>query len=371
MLVIHVIWHLDIGGGELFLRDLARQLATREVDQHVFTVGPPGPLAFELAASGIPVTAFRKSTDTGLLTITRMARAMRRLKPTLVQTHGEAGVFWGLPAARLAGVPAVSLVYQNYDESLPKMMASRALLRWPQRVVAGSRDVARFLIESLAVPEHRVVTIPCGIVPLPSLPRRRGASAHGPVLLSVGRLVPRKGHRVLIAAFAMVREHYQNARLRIVGDGPCREDLRHAAQDAGVSDAVEFCGTVYPTGRMLASADVFVFPSLAEPQGLSILEAYAAGVPVVASRTGGIPEMLDDGIDGLLAMPGDARDLAQATLRMLDDGWLRARCVASAAQRLQEFGLDGIRDAYIDVYRRVVRQVWPGGPRNAEQEPAR
>lgn len=353
--VVHVIWHLDIGGGELFLRDLACELAARDISQQIFTIGPPGPLAFELAARGIPVTAFRKSTTLGLLVVFRMAKALRRLEPRIVQTHGEAGSYWGLLAARLAGLRVVSLVYQNYDETPLKMMASRILLRWPERVIAGSRDVARFLIDTLDVPGDSVVTIPCGIVPVPALPRRRSCTG-GPVLVTVGRLVERKGHRVLLEALPIVRARYPTVTLRIVGDGPLRRELERAALDAGVADAVEFAGTVYPTGRMLASADVFVFPSLVEPQGLAILEAVAANLPVVASRTGGIPELLDDGLDGVLATPGDPADLASAILRMLDDPALRAACVARATGRLREFRLPDIADAYIDVYRHVARE---------------
>lgn len=366
--VVHVIWHLDIGGGELFLRDLACELAGRDVPQHVFTVGPAGPLAFELAASGIPVTSFHKSTRLGLLAVFRMAMALRRLNPRIVQTHGEAGLYWGLFAARLARVPAVSLVYQNYDESSLKMLASRLMLRWARRVIASSRDVARFFIDVFDVPDGEVVTIPCGIVPMPALPRRRGSAAAGPVLVTVGRLVERKGHRVLINALAIVKGRYPTVILRVVGDGPLRGELERAAIDAGVAYAVEFTGTVYPTGRMLASADVFVFPSLVEPQGLSILEAFAARLPVVASRTGGIPEMLDDGIDGLLATPGDPDDLASSILRMLDDRAFRLACVSRAAERLREFRIPEIADAYLDVYRRVTRHLLPRDPSDGPAE---
>ena len=98
-------------------------------------------------------------------------------------------------------------------------------------------------------------------------------------------------------------------------------------------------------------ADVFVFPSLVEPQGLALLEAYAAGVPVVASRTGGIPEMLEHGVDGLLVDPGDSPGLAAAVERLIEDETLRSSCVAHARSRLPAFDVENLAEEYLDVYR--------------------
>ncbi len=357
--VVHVSWHLGVGGGELFLRDLASSLAGRDVEQHVFAVGPGGLVAGDLQAAGVPVAAFGKRTKLGLLTIRRLSAAMRRIRPDVVHTHGEGGLFWGLPAARLAGLPAVSLVYQNHRGSWVKGQAARRLLRWPRRVIAGSRDVERFMIHELAVPPGRITTIPCGILPRTFAVDRAPASDGGPVLLTVGRLVPEKGHRVLVAAFARIRARHPGARLRIVGDGPRRAGIEQAAREAGVADAVELPGTIYPTGDALRSADLFVFPSLVEPQGLALLEAFAAGVPVVASRTGGIPEMLEDGVDGLLAAPGDAADLARAIARMLASPALRSACVAHARTRLEAFDVATIADRYESLYGAVAGRAAP------------
>jgi glycogen(starch) synthase len=110
---------------------------------------------------------------------------------------------------------------------------------------------------------------------------------------------------------------------------------------------------VFPTIDVLANADLFVFPSLAEPQGLALVEAYAAGVPVVASRTGGIAEMLEDGVDGLLAEAGDVPGLSTAILRMIDDPALAQSCATRARRRLAMFDVTTIADTYIELYRSV------------------
>ena len=355
MHVVHVIYYLDIGGGEVFLRGIARALATRGVVQHVFTVGSRGRLAGEIEAAGIPVIAFNKSSRAGLVTIIRMAAALRRLRPTVVQTHGEAGLFWGVPAARLAGAPVVSLIYQTREETALKTLATRAALRLPTRVIAGSRAAAEFTRERFRVSGEHLRTIHCGIEPLMSAVTSRPArrQAEWPVLVTVGRLFAAKGQRVLIDAFAILRQHYPGAQLVIVGDGPERPALERQAGDAGVANAVTFAGTLYPTVDVLASAHVFVFPSLNEPQGLALLEAYAAGVPVVASRTGGILEMLEHEVDGLLVDPDDAPGLAAAVERITEDDGLRSACVAHARSRLRAFDVETFAGEYLDMYRTV------------------
>jgi glycosyltransferase involved in cell wall biosynthesis len=348
--VVHLTWHLDVGGGELFLRDLAQELRRRNVAQHICTIGPRGPLADEIEAIGVPVTAFGKTSKLGAVVVARLAHHLRRLGPSIVHTHGEAGIFWGLPAARLAGLPAISLVYQNYRETTAKMEAMRWLLRWPESVVVGTKDIGRFMCEDLGVPATRIRTIPCGIVPDSFQRLDRTAAVGTPTIVTVGRLVERKGHRVLIDALRIVRTRYPRAQLIIVGDGPGRSALDAAVAAADLNGAVAFAGTVYPTHRVLAVADLFVFPSIIEPQGLALLEAYAAGVPVVASRCGGIPDMLEDEVDGLLARPDDATDLAAVILRMLDDASLAAACVAHARRRLGPYSVSAIADQWVDLY---------------------
>ena len=352
-MIVHIIWSLDVGGGEVFLSRLSRAIASRGVAQHVFTIGPPGRLAGEIESSGVPVTAFSKSSRLGLVTVGRMAAALRRLRPSLVQTHGEGGVFWGVPAAILARTPTISLLYQRHETPL-KQLAARAGLRVPQVVIAGSQAIADYAHRDLGVARARIRTIHCGIDSARFRGDRTlelGARPGAPSIVTVGRLVRLKGHRTLIDAFALVRQVHTRAHLTIVGDGPDRAALERHAEDKGVGSSVTFAGTRYPTNDVLARADIFAFPSLDEPQGLALLEAYAAGVPVVASRTGGIPEMLDHESDGLLVDPGDAGALATAIGRLADDKALSSRCAAHARARLATFDIEVVAEQYLDLYR--------------------
>ena len=353
MHLAHVIYHLGIGGGEVFLADLAVVLAARGIRQQVFCIGPAGPLAGRLRAANVMVRALGKRTAAGAVTIARLAAALRSARPDVVQLHGEAGLFWGLPAARLAGAPhIVSLVYQNYPESKAKMRAARLLLPRAHAVIAGSESIRAFAVSSLGAPASRTRVIHCGIdvetfTRPERLPVRDATNARR--LVTVGRLVPRKGHAVAIAALGEVVRGRPDAELVIVGEGPERAALERLAAASGLGRHVSFAGTVWPTREVLRGADLFLFPSLDEPQGLALLEAAATGVPIVASRTGGIPEMVDES-SAVLVPPGDAAALGSAIVRLLADPERRAALAEQAARRVHRFDIRPIASRYEALY---------------------
>ena len=148
--IVHVAWLSQVGGGELFLLDLLEAIDSKQFDQELYCIGPGGELLERVSDFGVRVRRFPRATKLGMLTIWRLARALRAASPDVVQTHGEAGVFWGIPAARLARCPALcALIYQNYRESADKMAAMRLLLPRADMIIAGSRDVGRFLTREI------------------------------------------------------------------------------------------------------------------------------------------------------------------------------------------------------------------------------
>lgn len=360
MRLAHVIYHLGVGGGEQFLADLVRPLAVAGWVQHVWCVGPRGPLAAQVLEAGVPVTAVGKRTRLGAGAVLRLAAELARFRPDVVQVHGEAGALWGLPAARLARCRhCVALVYQNAAERAVLMAATRGCLRLAGHVIAGGASVARFAQERLGVPADRMSTILCG-VDTARIPAARREWPGRPTLLTIGRLVGRKGQRTAIEALARVRRLGLDARLVIAGDGPARADLERCVRALQLEDAVEFRGTVWPDTPLWREADVFVFPSHEEPQGLVVLEAFAAGVPVVASATGGIEEMVTPEDNGLLCPPGDAEALADAVLRVSSDAPLRARLVAGGRRSAPQHDIGRVAAAYHDLYSsRCLRHAFP------------
>ncbi len=350
----HVIYHLNVGGGEQFLADLGEALAGRGLDQHVWCIGPAGPLAAQLQAASVPVTALNKRTRMGGWTVARLAASLRRFCPDVFLAHGEAGVIWGLPAAALAGVAVrVALLYQNYPESFLRMTAIKRLLPLATRVVAGSSSVALFTVQTFGIDPTLISTIHCGVPKERYQNVRKCTGDRGRTLLTIGRLVPRKGQDVLMRATAVLRSRGLEVRLVIVGDGPCMASLASLARSLGIDGQVEFRGTVWPDTQVWEEADVFVFPSIIEPQGIVVLEAFACGVPVVASDTGGIPEMIEQERSGLLVPPNDPAALASAIERVLLEPGLPSRLVACARQRLQSFDITHTAEIYDELCRRL------------------
>jgi len=189
--------------------------------------------------------------------------------------------------------------------------------------------------------------------------RSLGLEAHERIVLQVGHLGEEKGQRALIAATPAIRAKRSDVRVVIVGEGALRQSLERQAESLGVAPAVLFSGFRPPEEipRILQVADVFAFPSVQEGLGSSLLEAMAAGLPIVATRIGGIGESIRDGETGLLVPPGDSPRLAQAILRLLDDGALSARLARSAQQWV---GAEGTKERLIRETIRVYERVATG-----------
>ncbi len=230
-------------------------------------------------------------------------------------------------------------------------LAGRLTARLADAVVAPSRETARELETDYGCRVARVIAN--GITP-PALPPRPPAET-GVEVLYAGRLRTRKAVAVLVEAFATVHHRAPHARLRLAGDGEQRAALEAQVQRLDLADAVHFEGAV-PHARMpelYAAADVFCLPSLYEGFPLAILEAMAAGLPVVATRVAGNPEAVDDGAHGRLVEAEDAAALAAALLDLIEDRESRQRMGRQARRRVEEeFSIERIGAAY--------RELWEG-----------
>jgi glycosyltransferase involved in cell wall biosynthesis len=237
----------------------------------------------------------------------------------------------------------------------------QVLLRWAFRssaaTVAVSQDTKRHLEQELGLAATVLRVVPNGV---PARPGNRSAirAALGipddhVLLLAVGSLVPRKGHAVLIEALSTIGAG--SWMLAIAGGGAERERLEALAVSKGLSAHVKILGHREDVPDLLAATDVFVMPSLWEGLPLALLEAMLAGKPVIASRTSGIPEAVDDGVDGVLTTPGDVGELAAALRAVLSDPTRRATLGAAArARATASFTLDAMADGYETVFREVL-----------------
>lgn len=270
----------------------------------------------------------------------------------------------GLAAKRAAGVPLVSTFFGVELSWLRSQLGPlRPVVRW---IATGSDAVTAISSHTAAelravAPEVRARVIPFGAAApaAEQTPPRRRAPGEPMRLLFVGRLVQRKGVRVLLEAMAGSEA---GDRLVIVGDGPLREPLARMAMEMGISDRVELTGpiTAPELARRLAEADALVLPAIRDDKGdveglgVVLIEALAAGRPVIASRSGGIVDIVRDGETGLLVPPSDSEALAAAIARYRDDPALAAELARRGAEHVRrEFSWDGIVERLEALYREM------------------
>ena len=343
--VVHVVESLDVGGLERLLVDFARHTDRARFALSVVTLGDRGRLADEFEALGWPVRALHARPGVKPGSILRLARAFRRDGVDVVHTHSEGPLLYGVTAARLAGVRRV-IHTRHHGPDLgtpPRVLAVvRWLTRWVDRVVCVADDGVRHgTSEGLAA--GKLLTVWNGI----DLDRfaYTGPAPGGPAVI-VARLVPEKDHATLLKAVARVVSEEPGFRLEIAGDGPCRFALEEQCRALKLGDAVRFLGEVGDVPALLGRAGLLVLSSVKEGISLTLLEAMARGLPVVATRVGGNPEVVSEGETGLLVPAGSSDDLAAALLAVYRD--------AEAGRRMGRAGRERAERCF-DVRRTVDR----------------
>jgi glycosyltransferase involved in cell wall biosynthesis len=321
--VVHVVEALGLGGLERVVATLVRHASPRFAVT-VLSLTGGGTVADELRADGATVRALALR-DYYPQSILRTARALVGSRAELVHSHGHFAGVAGRLAARLIGVGTVVHHLHTSDGGLrPRHRRLERLLGTiTRRVVCCSDAVARHAREDLGLPEALLAVVRNGIDPAPRSDRMEALALLGdppaPVVGCVGALAPHKGQATLLRAFARSTvEPGGAATLILIGDGGERRALEAQAADLGVAARVRFLGARPDARRLLAGFDLFVAPSIGR-EGLSIatLEAMDAGVPVIASRVGGLVEVVDDGRTGLLVPEGDVVALASAMTSIL------------------------------------------------------
>jgi glycogen synthase len=189
-----------------------------------------------------------------------------------------------------------------------------------------------------------------------------------PRVLFVGRLAPQKGVRVLVAAAGLLED--ESAQVLLVGDGPERPALEREAERLGVGGRLHFVGFLAHERlpAVMSHADLLVLPSLYEELGTVLLEAMQAGLPIVASKTGGIPDVIEDGVNGMLVPPGDPEAIALAIDRLLANRDLARQLSEGAQEGGKDYDWEVLAGRVLRVYRGVTAgRLTPGGPRDEEK----
>ena len=316
-----------------------------------------GSAVSRLRSLGVPVEVIDEADDE--LAIRELSAWLRREEIDLVHSHMYRAEVVGTRAAVAAGTPVIMATVHSSRVRAPSDVSLLASLTPSMdRLIVPSESIQRKVVAEGRV-GARFAVIPNGVdlsrfaSPAPRCAFRRefGVPSHALLLGVVARLEPEKGHQFLLDAMPIILRGAPDTWLAIVGEGSSLAALRAQASSLGVAERVVFTGRREDVSALTADLTVAVLPSVREAQGISILEAMARRVPVVASAVGGIPEVVTSGVDGLLVPPADPAALAEAVLRLLRDEALR--------RRIGEAGYATVRDRFsIDAQVRRIEAVY-------------
>lgn len=354
MRVLHVIGHLRGGGAQVLLQGLLPAIASRGVESHLCAL-TKGPIVVDPPTATTVHRLDRRRFDPRILL--ELRRLVRDVRPDLLHLHLEQAVVLGLLVARWAKIPAIVHEHGGIMTMRWYRMCVRRLLPRAARVIAVSHAVARCLQREHAFDSTSIDVVHNGI-PLKrqriSRTRLRACLGFGDddlIMLFAGRLRRNKGVDVLLDAMPTITSTNERVSLLIAGDGPLRPHLDREVTNANLSSQVRFLGWWQDMPSLLGAADLLVVPSRIEPLGIVVLEAFSAGLAVVASNVGGLPEMLENEVTGLLVEPSDSEALAAACLRLLADPQLRRSLTDGGARVLSDrFTLERMADRLLSVY---------------------
>lgn len=349
--VVYLAHTLAVGGAEEMVLNLVRYLPA-EFDRAVVCIDRPGPMGVEIQKTGVPFHSLglrpglRRPAD-----LLRLQQFIHDLEPTIVHTFLLTASLYGRFAAMLARVPIVIGTEVNiYERKQPlHRLAERWLMQRTDAVIASAGSVRDFYVDQVSADPDKVVVI-YNAVDWSQLQATKGRGEwraeigvpdDAPAAGIIARLTEQKAHRVLFEAMAS-RPELGALHLIVVGDGELGDELRRRTEQLGLAGRVHFAGARRDLGNVLGAIDMFLMPSLWEGLPLSLVLAMGAGLPVIASRVAGIPEVVQDEVSGLLVDAGDVPGLASAMVRVVQDAALRASLGEQARAFVRpRFGVDG------------------------------
>jgi sugar transferase (PEP-CTERM/EpsH1 system associated) len=358
--VVHLVLTLNIGGLEKVVYDLVRSTDARKYEVRVVCLEEVGALGPAFEAIGVPVESLDVHGNGIWRGLSSLTRRLRELRPDVLHTHNPSSHVFGAPAAWMVGVPAILYTRhgQHRQATWRARFGNQLATKLTDCVVAVSEDAAGVARLDDGVTDQKLEIIHNGIDLerfWPTTDRGNGARYRAVHVARLENAI--KDQVTLLNAVKQVAVAEPLFHLEIVGDGPSRQELEALCEDLQIADHVTFRGSRDDVRDCLARAGLFVLSSVTEGLSISILEAMATGLPVVATRVGGNPELVRHDTNGLLVPARDPQALAKAILELVKEPEKAAR-MGNAGRRLveEEFDLRHVAARYESLYRTILKR---------------
>jgi glycosyltransferase involved in cell wall biosynthesis len=322
----------------------------------------------ELEASAATLLPLARKRRLDIRAWARLARYLRNERVDVLHTHKFGSNLWGMLAGRIAGVP-VRLAHEHtwsYEGQPWRRFIDREIIaRYADRLIAVSRADQRRMVAVERIDPARTLFIANGVPPLPpargvDVRTELGIDADAPVIGVVGVLRPQKAHHILLRATARLVTTSPELRLLIVGGGPERSRIEALVRELGLEQVVLLLGHRTDVADVLGALDVAVSSSDFEGSPLAVMEYMDAARPIAATAVGGVPDLIEDGVHGLLVPPGDPAALADAIAKLLGDrAGARAMGLAARERRRREFDIDTFVRTLEELYRELLAERAP------------
>lgn len=364
-----VMHEMQVAGAEKLVESLILQLADR-ISPTIFCLDRIGSLGEQMQEDGIEVYSLDRQPGLDLGVAWRLARRLRKQRVEVVHAHQYTPFFYSA-LARLQSVSGFRIMFTEHGRHYPDVVSSRR--RWGNRVLLGrlaneinacSEFSGRALVEVDGFNSQRLSIVRNGIDLSRYAARdsrhricqRLGIAPERHYVSAIARFHPVKDHATLLRAFAELVKRRADTDLLLAGDGPQRQEMERLSHHLEIDSRVHFLGMQPEVQPVLQISDVFCLTSLSEAASLTILEAMASGIPVVATDVGGNPEMIENGVEGLLVPRGDPSAVASAMTMILEDRSLRERMAKAGPERVRkEFQLERTVENYWQLYKRLAR----------------
>ncbi len=352
MKIIQVMPEFGLAGAEIMAENLAYGLA--EEGHKVVLISfykMETPITDRLNEKGFKIKYLDKKQGFDGTTIKKLREIFKEVKPDVVHTHR-----YVLPYVYLASVGLPHKIVHTVHNLAEKEVGAKQQLihhflfkKKKVTPVAISPRIKDSILKRYRLKKEDVPMIFNGIDLSKCIVKENYELHDGGVILHIGRFSEQKNHKRVIDAFEIVHKSYPQMKLQLIGSGELEEEVKNYVKSKGIEQAVEFLGlqgNVYP---FLNKADIFVLPSDYEGMPITLIEAMAAGLPIVATNVGGIPDMIRDGIDGCVCNT-DSSDVADKLIKMIEDTDFRTRVAHSAEIVAEAFSLKHMTEGYIEQY---------------------